>query len=93
MDEQIRQAAVQRDPETEFGAWPKKRTLVIGARTFDDFIRAIRMVSQFEEDVRNLKQKSGRHHGIAYGRPGEQGLYVWYSTHQITIHFGDQPHG
>lgn len=70
--------------------WPKKRTLIIGGREFGDFIRAARLVKQFREDVQTYNQKSGRHHGIAYGREGERTIYVWYTTHQITLHFGEE---
>jgi hypothetical protein len=88
MDEQAEAKTVQRyNPEEE---WPKKRTLLIGASTSDDFIRAERTVKRFREDVAKFKQKSGRNHGIAYyNGPGVRCLYVWYTTNQITIHFGD----
>lgn len=101
MDRQTSAAKIQRDPETEYGAWPKKRTLVIGARTTADFIRAGQLVKRFEEDVRKYKQRSGRHHGIIYTTRDrddpqadyENPAYVWYTTNQVTIHFGEQPHG
>lgn len=71
------------------GEWPKRRTLIIGARSSGDFIRAMRVVQQFREDVQKYNQRSGRLHGIAYGGPDVRGIYVWYTTHQLTIYFGD----
>lgn len=87
MDEQEPTETVHRPSEA--ASWPKKRTLIIGAVTFDDFIRAQRIVKQFQEDVKKHNQKPGRHHGIGYGGPEVRSIYVWYTANQITIHFGD----
>ena len=80
----------KRDPETEYGAWPKERTLIIGAKTSADLIRAATLVKRFEEDVRKHNQKSGRLNGIIYStQEYNDPVYVWYTRTQITIHFED----
>lgn len=87
MDKQAETKTIQRDPV-------QKRTLIINAQTIGDFIRVGQLVKRFEEDVKKHGTKSGRSHGIIYTTAGYNNpVYVWYTTTQITFHFGEEPNG
>lgn len=86
MDEQEDAKDVQRHSETE----RPKRTLLINARTVEDFIRAGQIAKRFKEDVKKHGNKPGRNHGIIYTTVDfKNPVYVWYTATQITIHFED----
>lgn len=84
MDEQGTAKTVQRDPEE---TWPKKRTLIINARSGVDFIRSYQLLKQLPEDFSKYEKPLGRHHHIAYGRRGEPTVCAWRTKNQVTLYF------
>jgi hypothetical protein len=69
--------------------WPKKRTLLIGARHLVDFMAAERIIKRFTEDVEKLGQKPGRYNFIGYITPNDRHIAVWYTANQITVYFNE----
>ena len=84
MDEQSTAKTVQRDPAE---TWPKKRTLIINARSGVDFIRSYKLLRQLPEDFKKHEKPLGRHHGIAYGQRGEPTIYAWRTKNQVALYF------
>lgn len=96
MDEQAAAKTVQRHPVQAEETWPKKRTLLIGARPGVDFIRAYKLLDQLPEDFKKYEKPMGRHHGIAYGGPKDVTIYAWRTKTQVILYFdhhGESQHG
>lgn len=101
MDEQTGVATVHGPAETQYGSWPKKRTLLIGAQGFEDFLTAERLLKRVEEDFKKYNKPPGRHNFIAYSKshevPGGHGareytgqVAVWYTATQVTFYFSHE---
>ena len=68
----------------------KPRTLIIGARNLEDFIRAGRLVRQYERDG-YFERKAGRNNLVVYTTKGFNNPgAVWHNAQQITVHMGNQ---
>jgi len=69
----------------------RRRTLISGAKTAADIVRAAQLVHQYIEGG-FTERASGRTHGVVYGPKGATALaehaYVWHTAHQITVHLG-----